>query len=58
MRLEKLDQLAMKLEECPGPKSILSTYPNNYNITDCKEEYLCNSKLQVIGILNYDPEDI
>lgn len=48
--------LIEQLKECSGPKSILSTYPNNYNITDNNEEYLINNKLQVIGILSYNPD--
>ena len=47
--------LIEQLKQCPEPKSIISTYPNNYNITDDKEEYLDNNKLQIIGILSYDP---
>lgn len=58
MRFRKdWDQILIEqLKECPEPKSIISTYPNNYNITDYKEEYLENNKLQTIGILSYDPK--
>lgn len=51
------ETLISQLEDCPEPKPILSTYPNNYNIDDNKEKYLIHNKLQVIGIMNYNSNE-